>query len=282
MSGRCFLKGLQAFSNKEIDWNSDTIQCLLLTPVADTALKIITAASNANPAVLTSTAHGLTVNDVVAIGRVGGNQSCNGVFRVNTVPDANTFTLKSLRDGLVVQGSGAYTSGGYLLNLTTATNRADIDAGQIGTAQTLASATLVNGELDAADVTFTSVTGSEVVGAFVFRNSGAAATDQLLVWHDGRIQVTVAADAASSATTLWVEALDGPIASGTVLVFSNGASATLSGAAAAGARSLSVNALAGAIAAGHQADAPTTGNNLPVTPNGGNIALTWGTYIARL
>lgn len=282
MSGRMFPKGLEAFSDKQIDWNTDTIRCLLLTAVADTSLKIITAATNANPAVLTSTSHGLTVNDIVCIGKVGGNLSVNGVFRVNTTPDANTFTLKSLRDGLVVQGSGTYTSGGFLLNLTTATNRQDIDAGQLGTAQALGSPTLVNGELDAADVSFTAVTGAEVIGAFIYRDSGATATDRLLVWHDGRIQVVAAADASTSATTLWVEPLDGPIPSGTSLVFSNGATATLSGSAVAGARSLSVSALAAGITAGHQADAPTTSNGLPVTPNGGNIGLTWGTYIAKL
>lgn len=282
MSGRMFPKGLQAFADKQVDFNTDTIKCLMLTVVADTSLKVIAAATNANPAVLTSTSHGLTVNDIVCIGKVGGNLSVNGVFKVNTVPDANTFTLKTLVSGLVVQGSGTYTSGGFLLNLSTATNRADIDAGQLGTAFTLTSPTLVNGELDGADPSFAAVTGAEVVGVFVYRDSGAAATDQLLVWHDGRIQVTVAADAATSATTLWVEPLDGPIASGTAIVFSNGATATLSSGAVAGARSLSVSALAAGITAGHQADAPTTGNGLPVTPNGGSIAFTWGAFIAKL
>lgn len=282
MSGRMFPKGLEAFSDKQVDWNTDTIKCLMLTAVSDTSLKIITGATNANPSVLTSTSHGLTVNDIVCVGKVGGNLSVNGVFKVNTVPDANTFTLKTLRDGLVVQGSGAYTSGGFLLNLTTATNRADIDAGQLGTAQTLGSPTLVNGELDAADVSFTSVTGAEVIGAFIYRDAGAAASDRLLVWHDGRIQVVAAADAATSATTLWVEPIDGPIPSGTAIVFSNGVTATLSSGAAAGARSLAVSALAAGITAGHQADAPTTSNGLPVTPNGGNISFTWGAYIAKL
>jgi len=282
MSTKIFPKGLENFADKGTDWNTDTIKCLLMTAVADTALKVVTNATNANPIVYTATAHGFTNGDIVVIGNVVGNLAANQIGKV-TGATANDFSLNTLVDGLAVQGSAAYTSGGYALNLTLAVNRQDLDAGQLGTAQTLTTPTLALGVLDADDVTFTGVSGAQVIGAFIFRDTGATATDRLLIWHDGRTSVTVSADAAASATTVWVEPLAGALPSGTVLTFSNGKSATLSGSAAAGARSLTVSALVNAIAAGHTAEGPTTSNNLPVIPNGGSIALTWAAAgIAKL
>jgi hypothetical protein len=65
---------------------------------------VITNATNATPIVITSTAHGLAVDDTVFITGVLGNTAANGTFIVSVVADANTFTL---RDSA---GSGAYTS----------------------------------------------------------------------------------------------------------------------------------------------------------------------------
>jgi hypothetical protein len=283
MSTKIFPKGLENFADKGTDWNTDTIRCLLQTAVADTAFQTLTNATNANPVVYTTgSAHGWTNGDTVIVGGVGGNTAANQIGKLVTA-SGSVFSVNTLVDALAVRGNAAYTSGGYVINLTVASNRQDIDAGQLGTAQQLTTPTLVNGVLDADDVTFTSVSGAQVVGAFIYRDSGAAATDRLLVWHDGRICVTVAADASASATTLWVEPLAGAIPSGTVLAFSEGKTATLSGSAAAGARSLAVNALAASLAAGHTAEGPTTSNGLPVTPNGGNISLTWSASgIAKL
>jgi hypothetical protein len=70
----------------------------------------ITAASNATPIVVTSTAHGLTTGDPVTVASVGGNTAANGDWVVTRV-DANSFSL----DGSV--GNGAYTSGGTATRL---------------------------------------------------------------------------------------------------------------------------------------------------------------------
>lgn len=73
------------------------------------AAKNITAISVGNPAIVTSTAHGLKNGDVVAIAAVVGTMSAilNGTKRVVSNVTANTFAL------LDVDTTGlAYTSGG--------------------------------------------------------------------------------------------------------------------------------------------------------------------------
>lgn len=69
------------------------------------ASKTITAATNASPIAVTSTAHGYATNDVVNITGVAGNTAANGTWII-TVIDANTYSLNNST------GNGAYTSGG--------------------------------------------------------------------------------------------------------------------------------------------------------------------------
>lgn len=71
----------------------------------------ISAATNATPIAITSTAHGLSTGDTVVITGVGGNTAANGTWEV-TVTSANAFTL----DGST--GNGAYTSGGTVRKRT--------------------------------------------------------------------------------------------------------------------------------------------------------------------
>lgn len=63
----------------------------------------ITGATNATPIVLTSAAHGLSINDTVVVGGVQGNTAANGLWTVSAVT-TNTITLS----GSV--GNAAYTS----------------------------------------------------------------------------------------------------------------------------------------------------------------------------
>jgi hypothetical protein len=65
----------------------------------------ITAASNASPIAVTSTAHGLTTGTAITISGVLGNTNANGSWIV-TVVDPNTFTLNGST------GNGAYSGGG--------------------------------------------------------------------------------------------------------------------------------------------------------------------------
>jgi hypothetical protein len=76
---------------------------------------VITGVTQAGPGVITSNAHGLAVDDEVYIDDIAGMTELNGkFFAVDTVPTANTFTIKDIITGTAVDTSNytAYTSGG--------------------------------------------------------------------------------------------------------------------------------------------------------------------------
>lgn len=75
---------------------------------ATTAAKTITGISKANPAVCTSSSHGLAVGTVVVISGVVGMTEINNLAAVITAQDTNTFTL----GGLDSTNWTTYTSGG--------------------------------------------------------------------------------------------------------------------------------------------------------------------------
>ena len=75
----------------------------------------ITGITQANPGVITTTsAHGLSVNDLVTILDVQGMTQINGTYRVNSTPASNTLTVKAVSTGTPVDtsGFGAWSSGG--------------------------------------------------------------------------------------------------------------------------------------------------------------------------
>ncbi len=228
--------------------------------------------------VVTSNSHGFSNGDIVVIGGVLGITAANGTWTVAGVT-TNTFQLTTSRSltALNSTGNAAYTSGGYIVNLTLASALTDVDAGLLGAAVTLTTPTNTNGVLDADDPTFTGITGN--VTAMLIKDN---TTSTPIYFMDGKTQVCVAADAATSATTVAVEPLEGPLPSGAVLVFSNGVSATLSGAAIAGARTLSVTALSAGITAGHTADTPTTNSGFPVTLAGNNFTVNFDNGVNKI
>jgi hypothetical protein len=65
----------------------------------------VTGATNANPIVVASAAHGLASGQVVNLASVGGNTNANGTHTI-TVVDSDHFSLNG------VAGNGNYTSGG--------------------------------------------------------------------------------------------------------------------------------------------------------------------------
>lgn len=89
------------------------------TAAAYATTKNITNITQANPGVVTCTAHGLEVGDSVKFASVGGMTQANIKHYVYSVIDANTFTLGQLRtsssqgiDPTDTTGWTAYTSGG--------------------------------------------------------------------------------------------------------------------------------------------------------------------------
>lgn len=270
-------KGMEGLEDGTLDLDTDTInEALLDLDVNDTAIKAVTGATNATPIVLTVTAHGFANGDVVVVKGVGGNTAANNIWKV-AGQTANTINLVNAFDGTTNSvGNGAYTSGGRVacLGLTVGAAIADFDAAIIGTPVAYASRTigaLGIGVFDAADPTYASVPGTTTIDAIISYESGG----RVFGFVDGRVIVVANATAATSATSIAVEPLDEAIASGTVIVFSNGASATLSGAAAAGDRALTVSALAASITAGSYGSALVSGTSDPlITSNGGNISRT--------
>ena len=126
-AARLFDWGRDGFNTKSLGWTTDTQKAMLLdTTAAGTWLKLITGGgvTNASPAVYNSTAHGFSNNDVVVAENIGGNLSTNQTGLAASVA-ANTLQLTTL-EGQTVAGSAAWTSGGFLLNLTQAKFVADI------------------------------------------------------------------------------------------------------------------------------------------------------------
>lgn len=276
MSTRMFDKGRENLTGAG-NWLTDTLVAMQVAlDTADVAVKVITGITNASPMVVTSASHGFSNGDIVVIRGVGGITAANGTFKVASVT-TNTYALTTVKDGLNSTGNAAYTSGGSAINLTLAANNTDVDAGQNGTNQTLTSPTNALGVLDAADPTFTGVSG--VVDAIILRDN---TTSVPLVFVDGKQQIIVAADAASSATTVAIEPAAGAVASGVSMVFSNGVTATLTAGISAGDRTMTVSALAGAIAKGHTADVATTGAGLPFTGGGGSYTYQWDNGANRI
>lgn len=165
MPNTLFEKGVDGIMDGTVDLDTNTIKAALLDlNTADTGIKAVTAASNATPIVITATSHGFTNGDIVLIGGLQGNLAANGVWKIANVA-ANTFELTNPITGTNVVGSAAYTSGGYAVNLgpsASGDNWDDFDGAVVGTPQTLTSPSVSNGAFDAADVTFSSVTGASV------------------------------------------------------------------------------------------------------------------------
>lgn len=272
-----FEKGREGFLDGSIDWDTDTIKAALLDlGTADTGIKAITGATNATPIVITATSHGFTNGDTVFIDGVGGNLGANGLWKIANVA-ANTFELQR-PDGTNAAGSGAYTSGGYAVCLgpsASSDNWDDFDGALVGTAQTLASKTATAGVADAADPTYSSVTGNSVEAVALYKDTGTPSTSRMIALLTGKHIVTVNTAPSGTYTTVAVEPLAAGIPTATVLTFSNGQAVTLNGAANAGDRSITVNSTSVALTAGSRALAPQTSSGLPVTPNGGNINLTF-------
>jgi hypothetical protein len=64
---------------------------------------------------------------------------------------------------------------------------ADVSANTIGTPQTITGTTTTNGLFDGSDVTFTSVSGSQVTSLIIYIDTGSAATSRLVTFLDTNV-----------------------------------------------------------------------------------------------
>lgn len=157
----------------------------------------------------------------------------------------------------------------------------------------LSSVTFADGVLDAADPTFTAVAAGAAIPAVLLYQASAVgggadvadSAKRLVAILDGRFQFTVAANASSGAVAVTVDALQLGIANSAVATRISGtgpATITLSAAASAGARSLTVSALGSAVNAEAVYEVAYTNSNMPITPNGGDIGLTFSNGANRI
>lgn len=273
-----FAKGRQNFGAGSLDWDAHDFCFMPIRldgTLTDLGIKAITGCTVAAPGVITATSHGFANGDIVVQRGIGGTLNANGTFKIAGVT-TNTYQLNTL-DGQNVTTVGTYTSGGVVINLTIADFWDDISAAlctgapALSAAALLASKTNVDGLLSAASLT--GITLNDTVHAMILiRNvSNTDASSHLVHFCDGRTMVRVVADAATSATTIFVEPLEGAIPSGTVIQMTNGVAATTSSSAAAGARSIAVSALSAGIVAGHHGDAQTTNSGLPLSVTSGTF-----------
>jgi hypothetical protein len=269
LSNRLFGSGLHAVNTKAVSVTGDTLKATLLL-MNSSAGKIyqVTAASNATPIVLTvASATGMATGDIVVVGNVGGNLAANGTWQISV--SGNNITLLRSLDGQNSTGSAAWTSGGYIIDLTSATTLSDVSGNSTGTDQTLSSVTDTSGLVNASSWTWTALSGAnKVYGMAVYDNT----SNNLLAWYDGLYQIRVVTQAAATSTSIAVETLLAVIPSGTVLNFSDGTTATTSAQNALYDTSLSVTSTAATIHAKATADAgPTLSAGLPFLPSGGNV-----------
>lgn len=185
MANALYDKGREAFlgpSSGQINWTNDNIKAVLLD-IADYG-KAITNATNATPIVITSTSHGFSNGDTLMISGVGGNTAANGKFKIANVA-ANTFELTNYSTGANVAGNGAYTSGGFAVDLTKDDNLDDIPSGaRVATSGNLASKTVTNGVADAADVTWSAVSGDPSELVVIYKDTGVESTSRLIAYID--------------------------------------------------------------------------------------------------
>jgi hypothetical protein len=258
--------------------------------LTDTAISQVTAATNATPIVVTTaSAHGAAAGDLVVILANGanGNTAAIGTFRV-TAPSGSTLSLQSADEDtpLNTTGNGTWAGTACMINLSKIATFADVDGAKVGgqADKSLSNCVInANGIIDADDpASWTAWTGT--VSAFLLALGATPGTagNIPILFQDGKTNVHVTADAATSATTIWVRTLEGDIANGTAIVLSNGVTATLSAGATAGQKSLTVSAISGPIAAGHTGDAPVTGSGLPATLTSGTLTETFSNATNRL
>jgi len=90
----------------------------------------------------------------------------------------NNLSAGTVKVALVDTGTYTYSSAHQFYSSVT---------GVVGTPQTLGTKTFTNGTFDAADVTFTAVTGNSVEALIIYIDTGTAATSPLIAYIDSSV-----------------------------------------------------------------------------------------------
>lgn len=282
MSNALFGLGRQNFGTKAINWVGDIFKAILLSmSSAAGKIALISSSTNASPIVLTTTAaHGYSPGDIVVVGGHGTNTAANGTWQCGAGTAGTSIYLTTKLDGNNSAGNGVGGATGWCINLSTASTLSDVSANGIGSDATLSGESMALGVANASSWTWTGLAATKAWAVAIYDSS---ASNDLVAFIDGQYQVYVIAEAAALATSIAVARLPVVIASGTTLVFSDGASATLTAQANIGDTSLAVSSLGAIVHRQATADAPTLQCGLPVTPAaGGNLTFTPDTGVNKL
>jgi hypothetical protein len=282
MSNCLFGLGRNDFLTKVLNWTSDTNKATLLSMSTQAGkIYLVTGATNASPIVLSLTSTtGITTGDIVVVGGVGGNLAANGTWQVGTVVANTSIQLLTRLDGNNSTGSGAWTSGGWIIDVSSAATLSDVSANTIGTDVALSGETATLGVANASSWTWTSLTATEAWAVAIYSNT---ASNDLIAFYDGTYQVYVITQTAATSTSIPVARLSVQIPSGSVLNFSDGTTATLTAQANVGDTSLTVSSTAAIIHRQATADVTTLAAGLPVTPaSGGSLQFTPSSGVNKL
>lgn len=288
MANALFERGREGFLDGSLDWDTNNFSAALIDLGTASAGNILISSSTAaTPPVITTATHNLTTGDIVVISGHATNLTCNGMYKI-TVISGTTFSLQTLAGVNVTAGGGAGGATGSVVVLggasaSTAKFYSDWVAGIVGTKVGPAlgiagSPTVTDGVADANDVTFTAVSGNSVEAVVIFQDTGTNSTSRMVAFIDG--QHTVKCAKTTTGTSIPVDPLTAAIPNGTVLRFSTNETATLTALANAGDRTITVSSTTVTVEA--VAPSVATGSGLPVTPNGGNIIVSWDNGANRI
>ncbi len=159
--------------------------------------RLVTAATNASPSVLTTASQSWAVGQRVTIAGATGNTAINGRNKINTTPSGTTFTLADIISGAAIAGNGTFGGTCYALNLDLLAFLSDIDAtARVSTSGSLTGKTFTLGVFTFSVATFTAVTSGKLSQAVVAYDSTPAtdATRPLILVDDAATGLPVLAN----------------------------------------------------------------------------------------
>lgn len=175
----------KAFLDADIDLLNDDIRLVLvdLGDIVGTHCRVISAATNAAPAVCTSTSHGFTNGDVVSISGATGLTNLNGLRKIANQA-TNSFELTNMT-GTAIDGNGTFGGTCYAVNLSTIDFLDDIAGGaRVSTSAALSGKNTDNGRFDFSAATFSAVTGDQSEAVFLYNNTPGADSGRHLIAID--------------------------------------------------------------------------------------------------
>jgi hypothetical protein len=264
----------------------DTIKASLLTMSTATGkVALISSSTNATPIVVTTTgAHGYTTGDIVVVGGHATNTAANGTWQVGTTT-STTFQLLTRLDAVNSTGNGVGGATGWCVDITTAATITDLGgnggSNGNGTDVSLSGQSLAAfGIFNASAWTWTNLSATKSWAVALYSST---TSNDLIAFIDCTYQIYVTTQAASTSTSIAIQRLPVQIPNATTIVFSDGASATLTAQANVGDTSLTVSSTAATIHRQATADVITLNAGLPVTPAaGGSLQLTPDSGVNKL